>query len=77
MSGVADVAEGGTVDRVETDGGEAFAGYGGDIRIDGGGRQAGKGAGIRGVGYGPLRGDGADCKVEFLRLGRVKGGIKG
>lgn len=40
-SGVADVAEGGAVDGVEADGGEAFAGYGGDVGADGGGGEAG------------------------------------
>lgn len=39
--GVADVAERGAVDRVEADGGEAFAGYGGDVGTDGGGGEAG------------------------------------
>ncbi len=75
--GVADVAEGGTVDGVEADGGEAFAGYGGDVGADGGGGEAGYGARVRGVGHGPLGGGGADCEVELVGLGRRKGGIIG
>ncbi len=74
---VADVAERGTVDGVETDGSEAFAGYGGDVGADGGGGEAGYGARVRGVGHGPLGGCGADCEVELVGLGRRKGGIIG
>ena len=55
-SGLADVVEGGTVDGVESDGGEAFTGYGGDVGADGGGGETGEAATVGRVGYGPLRG---------------------
>lgn len=63
----ADVAQGGTVDRVESDGGEALAGYGGHVGADGGGGQAGEGAGVGRVGYGPLGGGGTDGEVGSSR----------
>ena len=75
--GVADVAERGAVDRVEADGGEAFAGYGGDVGADGGGGEAGQGAGVGGVGHGPLGGAGADGEVGFLGRGRGESSIMG
>ena len=73
---MADVPQGGTVDRVQSDGGEAFAGNGGDVRADDGGGEAGEGAGVGRVGYGPLGGVGANCEFGLLGLGRAeKGGI--
>ena len=60
------MSEDGTVDGVEADGGEAFAGYGGGVGADGAGGEAGQAVGVRGVGYGPLGGGGADCEVGFL-----------
>lgn len=58
--------EDGTVDGVDADGGEAFAGYGGDVKADGAGREAGEAVGVGRVGYGPLGGGGADWKVGVL-----------
>ena len=64
--GGGDVVEGGTVDGVEADGREAFAGDGGDVGAHGGGREAGEVVGVGRVGYGPLGGVGADCKLGFV-----------
>lgn len=58
--------EDGTVDGVETDGGEAFAGYGGDVGADGAGGVTGEAVGVGRVGYGPLGGGGADFEVGLL-----------
>lgn len=65
-SRLSDVTKGGTVDRVQSYGGEAFAGYGGYVGADGGGGEAGESAGVGCVGYGPLGGGGADCESGSL-----------
>ena len=69
LGGVPDVVQGGTVDRVEPDGGEAFPGYGGYVGSDGGRGEAGEGAGVGRVGDGPLRGEGADFETGAGSLG--------
>lgn len=66
MQGGFHVLEDGAVDRVQADGAETFAGYGGDVGTDGAGGEAGQAVGVGRVGYGPLGGGGADWKVGFV-----------
>ena len=66
VEGWFDVLEDGTVGRVEADGGEAFAGYGGGVGANGVGGEAGEAVGVGGVGYNPLGGGGADGEPGAL-----------
>ena len=61
-----DVLEDRTVGRVEADGAEAFAGYGGGVGADRVGGKAGEAVGVGGVGYGPLGGVGTDWEPGAL-----------